>query len=457
MLSQLIFLLVFAAAVYWFARQIREVRGVIRLGRDEDRSGRPAERLTRMLLVAFGQQKMFKRVTPALLHAVVYVSFLVINLEVLEIVIDGLTGQHRIMGQYTGALYDVLMWVNEWLALLVIVACVALLWRRNVMKISRFSGIEMQESKGLVARRNFSYLDANVILVTEIVLMLALFAFNISDISLHQIDGKELPGVFPVSGPLAAAGIFGQDAHALHLIEQIGWWGHIVGILLFLNYLPYSKHFHIIMAFPNVYFSRLEPAGKFSSLPVVREEVKAAFDPAYTPQEIPDAPKRFGARDVTDLTWKNLLDSYTCTECGRCTAVCPANLTGKKLSPRKIVMDVRDRLEEIRKYKLAPDENGVLVPSNGVAGAEEAAKHTLLGEHYITEEELRACTTCNACVEACPVNIDQVSIITELRRHLVMEDSAYPEAWTHLFNNIENTGNPWGMPAASRFDWAQEA
>lgn len=456
MISQIAFSLMLAAAAGYFAFQLRRVRRNIALGRPLDRSDRPAERLRMMLLVAFGQQKMFKRLAPALLHAIIYVSFLVINIEVLEIVVDGIFGTHRILGQYGGAFYDVLMWVNEWLALAVILACVALLWRRNVMKISRFQGVEMQESKGLVTRRNYSHLDANIILITEIVLMMALFAFNIADISLHrQGHGvlAVLPGAFPVSEPLAAAGLLGSSESALHLIERIGWWGHIAGILLFLNYLPYSKHFHILMAFPNVYFARLEPAGQFSNHEKVREEVKAALDPAYTPLEDERSPRRFGAKDVTDLSWKSLMDSYACTECGRCTSVCPANLTGKKLSPRKIVMDVRDRLEEIQKYHLVPDESGVMVPGNGIAGAEEAAAHTLLGEHYITEEELRACTTCNACVEACPVNIDQVAIITELRRHLVMEDSAIPDEWGILFNNIENTGNPWAMPAASRGDW----
>ncbi|TAE62001.1 MAG: (Fe-S)-binding protein, partial [Bacteroidetes bacterium] len=236
---------------------------------------------------------------------------------------------------------------------------------------------------------------------------------------------------------------------------QVGWWGHITGIFLFLNYLPYSKHFHIIMAFPNTYFSRLEPAGKFSNLGKVQEEVKAMLDPSYTPVEDEHTPQRFGAKDITDLTWKNLMDAYSCTECGRCTSVCPANLTGKKLSPRKIVMDVRDRMEEVQKYKLKPNENGVLLPSNGVAGADVAATHTLLGEHYITEEELLACNTCNACVDACPVNIDQVSVIVELRRHLVMEDSSMPEEWGIMFNNIENSGNPWGMPAANRGNWME--
>lgn len=461
MISQIIFFIITVAAIGLFAWQMRRVLANIRLGRKLNRSDRWQERLTKMLLVALGQQKMFKRITPAILHGIVYISFLVINIEVLEIVIDGITGQHRILGQYTGGFYDLLMFVNEWLALLVIVACVILLIRRNILKVPRFSGIEMSESKGLIRRRNYSHLDANIILYTEIILMMALFAFNIADISLHNMgvgvlsQKGGLPGFFPISESLANTQIFGTNEGTLHLIERLGWWGHILGIFAFLNYLPISKHFHIMMAFPNVYFSKLEATGKMTSPKQIQEEIKAIFDESYTPEEDPNAPVRFGGKDVTDLTWKSLLDAYTCTECGRCTSVCPANITGKKLSPRKVIMDVRDRLEEIQKYKLVPDENRVMIPSKETEEAKEAAAHTLLSDYYISEEELRACTTCSACVEACPVNIDHVSIITELRRHLIMEDSSMPEEWVNMSNNIENNGAPWPFAAASRFDWAE--
>lgn len=463
-LSKILFALVVIAGLGLFAWQMRAVMATIRLGRPEDRSDRPSARLSQMILVAFGQQKMFKRWIPATLHFIVYISFLIINIEVLEIIIDGITGTHRVLS-FMGPFYDGLMAVNEVLAVLVIVACVILLIRRKIVKVKRFQGQEMTESKGLIRRRNYSHLDADIILYTEIVLMCALIAFNTADIQLHALGAgalgglSDLPGSFPMSSWLASMDIFGTNVSTLHFIERAGWWGHIVGILAFMNYLPISKHFHVIMAFPNVYYSNtgLDPKGKLSNMDQITEEMKAVLDPEYTPVEDENAPKRFGAKDVTDLSWKSLMDSYACTECGRCTSVCPANITGKKLSPRKIVMDTRDRLEEIRKFKLSPNEEGQIIANgSSVEGAEEAAAHTLQSDYYISTEELNACTTCNACVEACPVNIDQVSIILDLRRHLIMEESEMPEAWGMMSNNIENAGNPWAMPAASRFDWANQ-
>lgn len=458
MISNIIFFLILATGIGLFVFQIRRIRKNVLLGRPDDRSDRPTERARQMALVAFGQQKMFKRWIPASLHAVVYVSFIVINIEVLEIIIDGLTGTHRVLG-FLGPIYDGLMWFNEILAVLVIAACILLLARRQILRIPRFQGVEMSESKGLIRRRNYSHLDAAVILYTEIVLMCALLLFNTADVSIHSQEGLALAGAFPVSSWLAGMEILGTNVSSLHFMERMGWWGHIIGILAFMNYLPISKHFHVFAAFPNVYFSNtgLGPKGKIENMGSITEEMKAAVDPAYQPVEDPNAPARFGAKDVPDLSWKSLLDAYTCTECGRCTSVCPANQTGKKLSPRKVVMDVRDRLEEIQKFKLSVNDEGVVVAGESkVAGAEAAAANTLLSDHYISVEELNACTTCNACVEACPVNIDQLSIIVDLRRYLIMEESNMPEAWMSMSNNIENSGNPWGMPTASRFDWANE-
>lgn len=444
-IDNLLFLLIAGAAFYFVAIQIKAVVANVKLGRPDERKDNFSERFNRMLLVAFGQQKMFKKPMPAILHGFVYVGFLVINLELIEILIDGIFGTHRALGVF-GFLYDALMAVNEILGFLVIVACIILLYRRNVLKIKRFSGIEM---------KNANFVDANIILWTEIVLMFALFSFNIADVSLACIQQEELAGTFPISNLLCCK--LGTNITFLTIIRTVGWWIHIVGVFLFLNYVPRSKHFHIMAAFPNVFFSKLIPPGHFNSLEQITHEVKAAFDPSYQVPVMENQPKRFGAVDVTDISWKNLLDSYSCTECGRCSEVCPANITGKKLSPRKIIMDTRDRLEEIQKYKLVADENGVIIPSDkNLAGAEEAYQHTLLGENYVSNEELWACTTCNACVEACPVTIDHVSTIIDLRRFLVMEKSEIPDSWARMFSNIENNGAPWAVPAATRFDWAMD-
>ena len=441
-MHHLIFLLVLALGIGLFVWQIRKIRRNIRLGGRKKISGDTAERVNKLLLVAFGQQKMFKRPWPAILHALVYVGFLVINLEVLEIIIDGLTGSHRAL-RFLGPVYDALMALNEVLALLVIVACVIFLARRNITRVPRLTrGPEMRAWPRLVA---------NIILVVEIVLMLALFAFNTADLKLAALQGEELAGRFPVSRLFL--GLLGQDPATLHLVRSAGWWMHIVGILAFLNYLPSSKHFHIIMAFPNVYYTRLEPKGKFSTNESITHEIKAMLDPAYqVPASAEDTPPvKFGARDVEDLSWKQLMDAYTCTECGRCTDVCPANITGKLLSPRKIVMDTRDRMEEKGAHP------AIFRPNHYREQGEERVKTTgeeTLLRGYITPEELWACTTCNACVEACPVNIDQLSSIMDLRRYLVLEESAAPAALNAMFTNIENNGAPWAFSPSDRFNWA---
>ncbi|WP_370589850.1 4Fe-4S dicluster domain-containing protein [Rufibacter sp. LB8] len=442
-IHQIIFLLVAALGIGLFVWQMRKITANINLGRDKDISGNVSERLNAVLLVAFGQQKMFKRPWPAFLHLFVYVGFLVINIEVIEILIDGIFGTHRVLG-FLGPVYSALMATNEILGLLVVVACIIFIARRTLTKVPRLTrGPEM---------RAWPKMDANVILITEIVLMAALFAFNIADQKLAQLRGHDLPGYFPVTAGLVD--LFGSNESTLSLIAGIGWWVHIVGILLFMNYLPSSKHFHIIMAFPNVYYSKLEPKGQFSNVESITHEIKAMLDPSYVVPPAPEGidPQKFGAKDVEDLTWKQLMDSYTCTECGRCTSVCPANLTGKLLSPRKIVMDTRDRMEEVGHAPI------IFAPAHYKEESERVKvsdERTLL-RGYITPEELWACTTCNACVESCPVNINQLSTIIDLRRFLVLEESAAPAALNTMFSNIENNGAPWAFSPSDRFNWADD-
>lgn len=450
MLQPLLFALLLVAAFGLFAWQVQKIRANILVGRNRDMSGHAAERFRKTLLVAFGQSKMFKRVTPAVLHLIVYVGFLVINVEVLEIVVDGLFGTHRFL-QFLGPLYDALMATNEVLGALVIIAVAAFWWRRNRKPpVRRFTGPEL---------RMWPRLDANIILYIEVVLMAALFTMNSADLKLHALRGENLPGTFPISNMLT--GLLPANEGALHLLERIGWWAHIVGILLFLNYLPSSKHFHIIMAFPNVWYSRLVPQGQFSNVESITHEVKAMMDPSYVVPPAPTAPDGsalaptpFGAKDVDDLPWTSLLNAYSCTECGRCTSVCPANLTGKLLSPRKIIMDTRDRVEE--KY------NSPLIFQPNVYGPEakhepvtDLANATLL-RGKVTPEELWACTTCNACVESCPVNINPLESIIEMRRFLVLEESAAPNSLNVMFSNIENNGAPWAFSPSDRFNWADD-
>jgi heterodisulfide reductase subunit C len=429
MVVQIIFLIVTGAAIALFSLNVRKIIRNINLGKDTDRSDKPAERLATMFKVAFGQSKMVKRPVAAILHLFVYVGFVVINLEVLEIMIDGLFGTHRIFAAPLGGLYPVLIASFEVLAALVLLGVVAFYARRNIIKLKRFTGTEMTK---------WPKSDASIILIVEVFLMTAFLFMNAADSKLQQLGSSHyiLAGSFPVSSFLLP--LLPDSESALIIIERFCWWFHIVGILAFLNYLPYSKHFHIIMAFPNTYYSNLEPKGEFSNMASVTNEVKAMLDPSYIPEPIPEG-GRFGAKDISDLTWKNLMDAYTCTECGRCTSVCPANMTGKLLSPRKIMMDTRDRLVEV----------GNNIDKHG----KDHQDGKSLLDNYISREEIWACTTCNACTDACPVNIDPLAIIVELRRYSVMEEAQAPSSLNNMFGNIENNGAPWKYSAADRANW----
>jgi heterodisulfide reductase subunit C len=433
MISVIAFALLASAATAFFVLNAKRVRRNILLGKEINRYDHVPERINTMLRVAFGQSKMVTRPVAAIMHLFVYVGFVLINIEVLEMVIDGLFRTHRAFS-FMGAAYNLLIGFFEILAFFVTVGCVVFLIRRNVIHLKRFVSKELD---------GWPRSDANIILCAEIILMSALFLMNAADQTL-QARGDEhyhVAGSFPISHFIAPA-LSGMSSSSLIFIERFCWWLHIFGIFGFLNYLPYSKHFHILLAFPNTYYSNLEPQGKFNNLESVTDVVKPNFDPSYQPVTDPNSPQRFGAKDVFDLSWKQLLDAYTCTECGRCTSSCPQNITGKKLSPRKIMMDTRDRLMEVGKNI---DKNGTFTDDG----------KTLLRD-YITEEELWACNTCNACVQECPVNIDPLSIIVDLRRYLVMEESAARPELNGMFSNVENNGAPWQFSPADRANWVNE-
>jgi heterodisulfide reductase subunit C len=432
-LFQGLFVLLSIAGSALFAKNILQIKKNILMGRDKDLSDNPSARWKNVFLLALGQKKMFRNVPVAIMHLIIYAGFIIINIEVLEIVLDGILGTHRLFLEPLGGLYTFLINVFEILAALVIVVCVIFLARRNLIKLKRFMSNDLN---------GWPRSDANYILIVEIVLMSLFLSMNAADLAL-QTQGAahyKATGNFLVSGILAPL-FENMNMSSLIVFERSAWWLHIIGIFAFLNYLPYSKHLHILLAFPNAYYAKLEASGKMENMEHVQNEVKYMMQPELAPTG-EAAPMKFGAKDVMDLSWKNLLDAYSCTECGRCSSACPANQTGKLLSPRKIMMDTRDRLEVVGKNTKA---NGSFV----------ADGKTLLND-YISIEELRACTTCNACVEECPISISPLDIIMELRRSLIMEDSNAPQEWNGMFSNIENNFAPWKLSPEDRDAWAVE-
>ena len=435
-LQQIIFLAILGLAVFLFSRKIMGIKRNISLGYDEKLTDQPLKRWKNVFLLALGQKKMFKNPLVAILHLFIYLGFIIINIEILEIISDGIFGSHRLFQPLIPNLYPFLINIFELLALSVIVVCIIFLARRNLVHVSRLWSTDI---KGWPSK------DAYFILIVEIVLMMLFLTMNASDTMLQELGvghyADHRTGYFIVSS-LFVPVFKGFNANNLIILERSCWWLHIIGIFTFLNYLPWSKHLHIILAFPNAFFARLTPPGKMQNMVAVQNEVIYAFQPELaptTPQEGPQ--QKFGAKDIQDLSWKNILDAYSCTECGRCSDECPATQTGKLLSPRKIMMQTRDRAEEIGRNI---DKNGTFIEDN----------KSLLND-YISEEELRACTSCNACVEACPVSINPLDIILQMRRYLVMEKSIAPQEWTMMFGNIENNYAPWKFSPDKRADWAK--
>ncbi len=438
-LPNIVFAIALIVGIGFFARNVKKLSRNIKIGKDVDVSDNKPQRWKNMAKIALGQTKMVVRPIAGLMHIIVYVGFIIINIEVLEIILDGLLGTHRLFSPL-GSIYNFLIGSFEILALLVIVAVIVFWIRRNIIRIQRFIKPEM---------KGWPKTDGNMILYIELVLMTLFLTMNAADFQLQQLgaDHYVQAGAFPVSQFIVPL-LDSLSESSLIMVERTAWWLHILGILAFLNYLYYSKHLHILLAFPNTYYGKLKPQGQFNNLESVTNEVKLMMDPDADPFAAPtedDAaePEKFGASDVMDLSWVQLLNAYTCTECGRCTSECPANQTGKKLSPRKIMMDTRDRLEEVGKNMDA--NKGEFVPDG---------KQLL--DDYISREELWACTTCNACVQACPVSIDPLSIIVEMRRYLVMEQSAAPTELNNMMSNIENNGAPWPYNQMDRLNWVNE-
>ena len=422
-IQQILFVAIAITAIYLFSKKALEIKRNIFLGREEYLKINSAQGWKNVLLLAFGQQKMFKNPLVAVMHFFVYAGFIIINIEIVEIILDGVLGTHRLFASPLGELYIWLINAFEILAISVLIFCVIFLIRRNIIKLKRFASKDLN---------GWPRSDANYILITEIVLMSLFLTMNACDHTQTFFFSSFLKPLFN-----------NFSEHSLEVIERTCWWLHIIGIFAFANYLPYSKHLHIILAFPNAYFAKTGPQGEMQNMPEIQNEVLYSMQPELAPTGDAAAPvKKFGAKDVFDLSWKNLLDAYSCTECGRCTAACPANITGKLLSPRSIMMKTRDRLEEvgrnINSNKTFTDDNKTLL------------------HDYISPEELRACTTCNACVEECPVSISPLDIILQLRRYLIMEESSAPQEWNSTFSNMENNFAPWKFSPDERDKWAEE-
>lgn len=431
LLAQLAFIALLGSAFLLIRKRILRLRANVLLGKKTAPTGPTSQRLGNLVLFAFGQKKMFDRPLVGIFHFLIYAGFLLINIEVLEIILDGLLGTHRLFQPFLGSFYGFLIGFFEFLALGVVVACAVFLYRRDIAKLPRFQSPEL---------RGFPNKDAHTILYAEVVLMAMLFVMNASDqvLQSRNVAHYAPTGTLPISGILVP--IFtGFSDSSLVLVERAAWWLHIIGIMGFAYYVTYSKHLHIGMAFPNIWYGRAGETGRMANMPVVTNEVKLMLG---LPSESVEAPGRFGAKDINDLNWKQLMDAYSCTECGRCTSVCPANQTGKLLSPRKIMMDTRDRMEEV---------------GNSIeAGKEPFTDGKSLLDNYISREELLACTSCNACVDACPVNINPLDIILDMRRYVAMEEAATPGSWNSMFANVENNGAPWAFSAMDRANWTSK-
>ena len=450
--AQFIFILLLFITFFWAYRKYSELIQAIFLAKPVKIKGPFSKRFKNTLLVAFGQKKMFKRILPAVFHLFIYVAFLITQIKIIEILIDGVTGSHRIFAEPLGGFYTFVVSSIEVLSVLAFVATIVFLWRRNLFIVPRFKNAEMT---------SWPRLDANIILWAEMVLLIGIFSYNGADVVLQ---GREIAG-YPDTGPLLVSTLIGPallgglETSTLHVIERFGWWLHIIAVLGFIVYLPYSKHLHIFFAFPNTFFAKLKPRGEMENMPEIMNEVKSMMGlggdsgEAVDMEEIPE----FGSKDIFDLDRINILGAYSCTECGRCTAVCPANITGKKLSPRKIVMDIRDRSEEVIAKLKSGKEEYIREDLRG-EGTSLSAENFDDGKtlfDYISPEELHACTTCNACVEACPVLIDPLEPILKMRRYEILTQSAGPSDWMPMFTSLENNGSPWQM-SDSRDAWREE-